>query len=134
MHVKQIRNCVKCCVFPNNQSKLAIMFIYLYNLGHNQPVLLQLLLVKEKTDLMGKPGCLALTFTVSRLLLMVQGCLRMDPSERLTCEQLLQHPYFDSLREKSEKTSWEQERSSNRRTRFPRKHLPPGVSSLLNEE
>ncbi len=57
----------------------------------------------------------------------------MDPSERLTCEQLLQHPYFDSLREKSEKTSREQDRSSNKRTRLPRKHLPPGVSDLKHQ-
>lgn len=49
----------------------------------------------------------------------------MDPSERLTCEQLLLHPYFDSLREKSESSSQEQDRS--RRMRFPRKHHPPGV-------
>ncbi|KAH0620213.1 hypothetical protein JD844_020260 [Phrynosoma platyrhinos] len=27
------------------------------------------------------------------------GCLHMDPAERLTCEQLLQHSYFDSIRE-----------------------------------
>ncbi|XP_062296122.1 cyclin-dependent kinase-like 1 isoform X2 [Scomber scombrus] len=62
------------------------------------------------------------------------GCLRMDPSERLTCEQLLQHPYFDSLREKSEGASREQDRSGNKRTRLPRKHLPTGVSSCLYEE
>lgn len=54
----------------------------------------------------------------------VQGCLRMDPSERLTCEQLLLHPYFESLREKSQSSSREQDRS---RRRLPRKHLPPGV-------
>lgn len=53
----------------------------------------------------------------------------MDPSERLTCEQLLLHPYFDSLREKSESNSQEQDR---RRTRFPRKHLPPGVQNLFH--
>ncbi|XP_067469595.1 cyclin-dependent kinase-like 1 isoform X1 [Thunnus thynnus] len=62
---------------------------------------------------------------------LMKGCLRMDPSERLTCEQLLQHPYFDSLREKSESTSREQERSSNKRTRLPRKHLPPGYLPQL---
>eukprot|EP00064_Thunnus_orientalis_P018219 superscaffoldBa00004119_g18313 len=62
---------------------------------------------------------------------LMKGCLRMDPSERLTCEQLLQHLYFDSLREKSESTSREQERSSNKRTRLPRKHLPPGYLPQL---
>ncbi|XP_034531695.1 cyclin-dependent kinase-like 1 isoform X2 [Notolabrus celidotus] len=60
---------------------------------------------------------------------LMKGCLRMDPSERLTCEQLLQQPYFDSLREKSETTSREQER--NKRTRFPRKHLPAGYLPQL---
>uniref|UniRef100_A0A3Q4GG26 Cyclin dependent kinase like 1 (CDC2 related kinase) n=1 Tax=Neolamprologus brichardi TaxID=32507 RepID=A0A3Q4GG26_NEOBR len=61
----------------------------------------------------------------------ISGCLRMDPSERLTCEQLLQHPYFDSLRERNESTSRQQDRSGNKRTRLPRRHVPPGVSSLL---
>ncbi|KAG8126695.1 putative Cyclin-dependent kinase-like 1 protein [Naja naja] len=32
-------------------------------------------------------------------LALMKGCLHMDPTERLTCEQLLQHPYFDSIRE-----------------------------------
>ncbi|XP_017704943.1 PREDICTED: cyclin-dependent kinase-like 1 [Rhinopithecus bieti] len=27
------------------------------------------------------------------------GCLHMDPTERLTCEQLLHHPYFENIRE-----------------------------------
>ncbi|XP_029349270.1 cyclin-dependent kinase-like 1 isoform X2 [Echeneis naucrates] len=57
------------------------------------------------------------------------GCLRMDPSERLTCERLLQLPYFDSLREKS--LSRDQDRSGNKRTRFPRKQLPPGYLPQL---
>lgn len=34
----------------------------------------------------------------------LKGCLHMDPAERLTCEQLLQHPYFDSIREVGELT------------------------------
>lgn len=53
----------------------------------------------------------------------------MDPSERLTCEQLLRHPYFDSMREKSESTSRELDRTNYKRTRLPRRHLPPGVSN-----
>uniref|UniRef100_A0A8D3DEZ1 cyclin-dependent kinase n=1 Tax=Scophthalmus maximus TaxID=52904 RepID=A0A8D3DEZ1_SCOMX len=61
---------------------------------------------------------------------LMKGCLRMDPSERLTCEQLLLHPYFDSLREKSGSTSRDQDRAGNKRTRLPRKHLPPGVSAF----
>lgn len=64
----------------------------------------------------------------SRLSHLAQGCLRMDPAERLTCEQLLQQPYFDSLRHKSECSSREQQ-ERNKRSRFPRKHLPPGVKS-----
>ncbi|KAA8581884.1 hypothetical protein FQN60_008624 [Etheostoma spectabile] len=58
---------------------------------------------------------------------LMKGCLRMDPSERLTCEQLLQQPYFGGLRGKSERSSREHDRSSNKRTGLPRKHLPPGV-------
>ncbi|XP_027856949.1 cyclin-dependent kinase-like 1 isoform X2 [Xiphophorus couchianus] len=54
---------------------------------------------------------------------LMKSCLRMDPSERLTCEQLLRHPYFDCMREKSESTTRE-----HKRTRLPRRHLPPGVS------
>uniref|UniRef100_A0A4W5LPP0 cyclin-dependent kinase n=1 Tax=Hucho hucho TaxID=62062 RepID=A0A4W5LPP0_9TELE len=57
-----------------------------------------------------------------------QGCLCMDPSERLTCEQLLEHPYFDSQREESESTGREHDRSTKKRSRLlPRKHLPHGV-------
>ncbi|KAG7229150.1 hypothetical protein INR49_013093 [Caranx melampygus] len=48
---------------------------------------------------------------------LMKGCLRMDPSERLTCEQLLQHPYFDSLREKS--LSREKERAATRGRYLP---------------
>ncbi|CAB1418538.1 unnamed protein product [Pleuronectes platessa] len=62
---------------------------------------------------------------------LMKGCLRMDPSERLTCAQLLLHPYFDHLREKSQSSSREQDRSSNKRTRFPRKQLPPGYLPQL---
>lgn len=51
----------------------------------------------------------------------------MDPAERLSCEQLLELPYFDSLREESESVTRELDRK--RRTRQPRKHLPPGVCS-----
>ncbi|KAJ4920528.1 hypothetical protein JOQ06_022661, partial [Pogonophryne albipinna] len=59
---------------------------------------------------------------------LMKDCLRMDPSERLSCETLLQHPYFDSLQEKS---SSSQDRSGNRRTRLTRKHLPPGYLPQL---
>ncbi|KAJ8289074.1 hypothetical protein COCON_G00017330 [Conger conger] len=62
---------------------------------------------------------------------LMKGCLRMDPSERLPCEQLLEHPYFDSLREETESTLREQDRSTKRRSRLPRKHLPPGYLPQL---
>ncbi|KAM9777293.1 cyclin-dependent kinase-like 1 [Neosynchiropus ocellatus] len=52
----------------------------------------------------------------------LKGCLRMDPSERLTCEQLLQHPYFHGLRDRSDGVAREQDRT--KRTRLPRKQLP----------
>ncbi|KAM3870769.1 cyclin-dependent kinase-like 1 isoform 1-T1 [Diretmus argenteus] len=61
---------------------------------------------------------------------LMKGCLRMDPAERLTCEQLLEHSYFDSLREKSESTAREHDRT-NKRSRLPRKHLPPGYLPQL---
>ncbi|XP_042169472.1 cyclin-dependent kinase-like 1 isoform X1 [Oncorhynchus tshawytscha] len=58
---------------------------------------------------------------------LMKGCLRMDPSERLACEQLLEHAYFDSQREESEST----DRSTKKRSRLlPRKHLPPGICKV----
>ncbi|XP_076156779.1 cyclin-dependent kinase-like 1 [Alosa pseudoharengus] len=63
---------------------------------------------------------------------LMRGCLRMDPSERLSCEQLLEHPYFDSLREESESVARELNRATKRRSRQPRaKHLPPGYLPQL---
>ncbi|KAM5235582.1 cyclin-dependent kinase-like 1 isoform 4-T4 [Ctenodactylus gundi] len=51
------------------------------------------------------------------------GCLHMDPAERPTCEQLLQHPYFDSIRQVGGLT-----KDHNKLTRKTliqsRKHLP----------
>ncbi|MBN3291483.1 CDKL1 protein, partial [Polypterus senegalus] len=61
---------------------------------------------------------------------LMKGCLQMDPAERLTCEQLLEHPYFDSLRDDCDVAGREQDRSK-RRTRLPRKHLPPGYLPQL---
>ncbi len=29
----------------------------------------------------------------------VQGCLVMDPSGRMTCEELLEHSFFDTFRD-----------------------------------
>ncbi|XP_077587089.1 cyclin-dependent kinase-like 1 [Stigmatopora nigra] len=55
---------------------------------------------------------------------LMKACLRMNPAERLPCERLLQHPYFDSLRHGHDL-------HGNRRTRPPRKHLPTGCLPLL---
>ncbi|XP_064571995.1 cyclin-dependent kinase-like 1 isoform X5 [Zonotrichia leucophrys gambelii] len=56
-------------------------------------------------------------------LALMKGCLRMDPAERQSCEQLLQQPYFDSLREAAE-PGREHPRGSQKAARLPRKHLP----------
>ncbi|KAJ6654009.1 hypothetical protein lerEdw1_007518 [Lerista edwardsae] len=57
------------------------------------------------------------------VLFQTQGCLHMDPAERLTCEQLLQHSYFDSVREVE--LGKERERSITRKPSRPvRKHVP----------
>ncbi|XP_039554068.1 cyclin-dependent kinase-like 1 isoform X2 [Passer montanus] len=56
-------------------------------------------------------------------LALMKGCLRMDPAERQSCEQLLQHPYFDSFREAAE-LGREDEKGARRPARLPRKHMP----------
>ncbi|NXI34343.1 CDKL1 protein, partial [Galbula dea] len=56
-------------------------------------------------------------------LALMKGCLHMDPAERQTCEQLLQHPYFDSMREAVD-LGKEQERTARKAARLPRKHVP----------
>lgn len=47
----------------------------------------------------------------------------MNPVERLTCEQLLQHPYFDSIRESGDLAK-EHEKPTRKTLRQSRKHLP----------
>lgn len=47
----------------------------------------------------------------------------MNPAERLTCEQLLGHPYFDSIREIGDLAK-EHEKSTGKTLRQSRKHLP----------
>ncbi|XP_043404473.1 cyclin-dependent kinase-like 1 isoform X2 [Chelonia mydas] len=54
---------------------------------------------------------------------LMKGCLHMDPAERLTCEQLLQHPYFDSMRETGD-LGREHEKATRKPTRTTRKHMP----------
>ncbi|XP_071282165.1 cyclin-dependent kinase-like 1 isoform X6 [Agelaius tricolor] len=56
-------------------------------------------------------------------LALMKGCLRMDPAERQSCEQLLQHPYFDSFREAAE-LAREHQRGAGNPARLARKHLP----------
>ncbi|KAM6130955.1 cyclin-dependent kinase-like 1 isoform 2-T2 [Pterocles gutturalis] len=50
------------------------------------------------------------------------GCLPMDPAARQTCEQLLQHPYFDSIREAAD-LGKEHEKTARKPARLPRKHV-----------
>ncbi|NXB77597.1 CDKL1 protein, partial [Donacobius atricapilla] len=56
-------------------------------------------------------------------LAVMKGCLRMDPAERQSCEQLLQQPYFDSFREAAEPGK-EREKSPRRAARLTREHMP----------
>ncbi|XP_045654854.1 cyclin-dependent kinase-like 1 isoform X6 [Ursus americanus] len=58
---------------------------------------------------------------------LLKGCLHMNPAERLTCEQLLQQPYFDSIREIGAPAK-ELDRPTRKTLRTSRKHLP-GVST-----
>lgn len=52
----------------------------------------------------------------------LKGCLHMDPAERLTCEQLLQHPYFDSIRDVGE-LARPHDKPTRKTLRQSRKHL-----------
>ncbi|XP_044128397.1 cyclin-dependent kinase-like 1 [Bufo gargarizans] len=54
---------------------------------------------------------------------LMKGCLHMDPSERLTCQQLLEHPYFDSIREEADAAK-DPEKVSRKQTRLNRKYFP----------
>ncbi|NXJ90631.1 CDKL1 protein, partial [Corythaixoides concolor] len=56
-------------------------------------------------------------------LALMKCCLRMDPAERQTCEQLLQHPYFDSMREAANPGK-EHEKTGRKPARLARKHAP----------
>uniref|UniRef100_A0A8C2T693 mitogen-activated protein kinase n=1 Tax=Coturnix japonica TaxID=93934 RepID=A0A8C2T693_COTJA len=57
-------------------------------------------------------------------LALMKGCLCMDPAERQTCEQLLQHPYFDSIREAD--LGKEHEKAARRPAKLTRKHVVCG--------
>lgn len=47
----------------------------------------------------------------------------MNPAERLTCEQLLKHPYFDSIREIGDFAK-DHGKPTRKTLRQNRKHLP----------
>ncbi|XP_074677275.1 cyclin-dependent kinase-like 1 isoform X2 [Strix aluco] len=59
------------------------------------------------------------------------GCLRLDPVERQTCEQLLQHPYFDSIREVAD-LGKEHEKTARKPARLARKHVPGHLPQLTS--
>ncbi|NXU52180.1 CDKL1 protein, partial [Turnix velox] len=52
---------------------------------------------------------------------LMKGCLRMDPAQRQTCEQLLQHPYLDSMRQAAD-LGREHEKLGRKPGRQGRKH------------
>ncbi|XP_007886396.1 cyclin-dependent kinase-like 1 [Callorhinchus milii] len=54
---------------------------------------------------------------------LMKGCLHMDPADRLNCEQLLDHPYFHSLREQMG-TGKDKVKGPKRRVRPPHRNLP----------
>ncbi|NXD28077.1 CDKL1 protein, partial [Spelaeornis formosus] len=56
-------------------------------------------------------------------LALMKGCLRMDPVERQSCEQLLQQPYFDSFREAAE-LGREHGKGPRKAARLAGKHVP----------
>ncbi|KAK2539039.1 hypothetical protein Q9233_001956 [Columba guinea] len=64
-------------------------------------------------------------------LALMKGCLRMDPAERQTCEQLLQHPYFDSISEVAD-LGKEHEKAARKPGRLTRKHVPGHLPQLTS--
>ncbi|KAE8586482.1 hypothetical protein XENTR_v10021679 [Xenopus tropicalis] len=59
----------------------------------------------------------------SQALGLMKGCLHMDPAKRLACQQLLDHPYFDSIRDEGDGVT-DSERLSRKQTRLHRKYIP----------
>lgn len=49
----------------------------------------------------------------------MKACLQMDPSARLTCEELLEHTYFDSFREELESLKEQQQQQMHHHTHKP---------------
>ena len=54
----------------------------------------------------------------------LQSCFKLDPSERLSCSQLLEHPYFESLRSSAEYSRQADDEMQKRREREQRKREP----------
>ncbi|XP_053452058.1 cyclin-dependent kinase-like 1 isoform X2 [Nycticebus coucang] len=59
---------------------------------------------------------------------LLKSCLHMDPAERLACEQLLKHPYFDSIREIGDWAK-EYDKPTRKTLKYSQKHLP-GVKMM----
>ncbi|XP_066128218.1 cyclin-dependent kinase-like 1 isoform X1 [Saccopteryx bilineata] len=59
---------------------------------------------------------------------LLKGCLHMNPEGRLACEQLLQHPYFNNIRE-IRGLAEDRDKPTRKPLRQNRKHLP-GVQYL----
>ncbi|KAM4690985.1 cyclin-dependent kinase-like 1 [Rhinophrynus dorsalis] len=61
----------------------------------------------------------------------MKSCLHMDPAERLTCQQLLEHPYFDGFRDEGD-VGRDSEKVSRKQTRMHRKSFPGHLPQLTN--
>ncbi|XP_076823900.1 cyclin-dependent kinase-like 1 isoform X1 [Clavelina lepadiformis] len=60
----------------------------------------------------------------------MKACLQMDPNARLTCEELLDHPYFDTFREEIKEQQQQQHIHHHRPHKGGRRrnHRNPGVT------
>ena len=54
----------------------------------------------------------------------VQSCFKLDPNERGSCSELLEHPYFESLRSATEYSRQAEDELQKRREREQRKREP----------
>ncbi|XP_053452059.1 cyclin-dependent kinase-like 1 isoform X3 [Nycticebus coucang] len=62
---------------------------------------------------------------------LLKSCLHMDPAERLACEQLLKHPYFDSIREIGDWAK-EYDKPTRKTLKYSQKHLPGHLPQLTS--
>jgi serine/threonine protein kinase len=70
--------------------------------------------VSERSLDFMKVNKLNIIFLRNLLSFIHQSCLVMDPDKRLTCGQLLQHPYFDGFNNEFERERKEQQKHSHR--------------------